>query len=671
MMMGRCCHCNNHRALTIKGLAIADGTTTWEYGPGTWWRHHYGSDAITGIVPDLGATLDKYVLGIPFSALSESSPVRTAFEPVANCAENVTLTKLNSLTGAVIESAVCEGLFSSYISADAYAYSPWLRVLEACGLSGGDYLIVGRRNPAIEFVAFASNTASKTYILHAHNMQAGNVTLTTRTSSESIVLVYNIAAAAVKTAFEATADCTAATVTGGPWPHRSMQVDATWSVSTGDIKTIAMAGTYVVGGLTTRSTYGTATSYDTGTGLITTSVGFVFGQDRGASPSQLIANPGVVPSTLAYATCEIGAIVAGPSDSVAVLPQRDLAVTNGEKFLDCFAVASPWARTWQLYTNVNSWHFGSYVGALNHSYDVQNGSVIICFANDVFTGGNRGAASVTMSAGVVTELETPTVSLLSTFNNDWHNSYLIDGSAATFTTTDYDVTESSIYYLRSKWTTHVDGSEVYANGDELLIGSIQHVGTNATHTFGFSTLGTTAIQYVAPAPSSTTSFYWKFFSKIHSRLKTGTQWRFRFTNTTSVKYSAWLNLYCTGGDVETAILGVFPTGTGVSAFPFGTPAAINNTNFAPLEVGLDLTLTVTGVPNSSSYWVIGRITIEFQTVTQININGIGAWSRSNAAILWQRTFGTTVDSVSIPFPRMAWLKGDFVYAAGDVVDTDF
>ena len=68
MLVGRCCRCKgDNRPVTLKAFAMTDGSTEWEYGPGSWWRHHYGADEISGLVPDLDATPNTYVLS-PFAA---------------------------------------------------------------------------------------------------------------------------------------------------------------------------------------------------------------------------------------------------------------------------------------------------------------------------------------------------------------------------------------------------------------------------------------------------------------------------------------------------------------------------------------------------------------------------------------------------------------------------
>jgi hypothetical protein len=230
---------NTVRAVTIKGIDKTDGETVWEYGPGSFWRHHYGADAISGVKPDVTAEIDKYAICAAAYPAFANCGNRNAATLVANVSEALKVVKLNSLDGTEVESATLQGMFCSEVSGVAYSLVLGLRIDNAAALSGGDYVIVGERLPFIEFVSFASNAATKEYILHAHGQQAGNVYLKTRTSNETITIPYNATAAAVETLFEATTDCTAATATGGPWPLKPITVEATWSVAGGDVSAIS------------------------------------------------------------------------------------------------------------------------------------------------------------------------------------------------------------------------------------------------------------------------------------------------------------------------------------------------------------------------------------------------------------------------------------------------
>jgi hypothetical protein len=250
-----CCSPRRIKAVTIKCIDKTDGTTVWEYGPGAFWRHHYGVDAISGIVPNLNATLDKYAVAAGEYPAFNLCGNRNTATLEANTCEALSVVKLDSLDGTTVESATLTGLFCDTITDTDVGLVTGQTITNAAGLSGGDFVIVGTRTPFIEFVDYTSNTTTKSYILHAHGLRAGNVYLKTRTSNETITIPFDSSAAAVETLFEATADCTAATVTGGPWPLLPITVEATWSASSGDISAIATTGTYTATGVTPTNTY--------------------------------------------------------------------------------------------------------------------------------------------------------------------------------------------------------------------------------------------------------------------------------------------------------------------------------------------------------------------------------------------------------------------------------
>jgi len=257
LMQISCGCCIGHiEAVTIKGIDKTDGTTIWEYGPGSLWRHHYGVDAISGIVPNLSATLNKYAIAAGLYPNYAACGNRNTATLTANVCEPLSVVKLNSLDGTVIESAGLTGIFCDTITDVSVGLVNGQSIRNAAALSGGDYVIVGDRIPFIEFVGFASNGATKEYILHAHGQQSGNVYLKTRTSSETITIPYDSNAAAVEALFEATADCISATATGGPWPLSPIEIEVEWSASSGDISAISATATYSAEGPETIYSWG-------------------------------------------------------------------------------------------------------------------------------------------------------------------------------------------------------------------------------------------------------------------------------------------------------------------------------------------------------------------------------------------------------------------------------
>jgi len=257
-----CGCCRQLKAVTIKGIDKLDGTTVWEYGPGSFWRHHYSIDEISGVVPNLSATLNKYAIVAAGYPAFNNCGNRNSGTLSANVCEALSLVKLDSLDGTTIESATLTGMFCDGVEDTSVDIVDGITINNAAALSGGDYVIVGERLPFIEFVDFTSNTATKEYILHAHGQQAGNVYLKTRTSSETITIPQNATAAEVETLCEATSDCVSATATGGPWPLLPIMIELEWSASSGDISAISATASYSVTG--TGTVYSWNTSYDSG-----------------------------------------------------------------------------------------------------------------------------------------------------------------------------------------------------------------------------------------------------------------------------------------------------------------------------------------------------------------------------------------------------------------------
>lgn len=706
------------RTVTIKGIDKTDGTTIWEYGPGSMWRHHYGADAITGLVPDTGATLDKYVLGATNGNNYVNADNRSAATLVANAAEPLTITKLDSLDGSVIESATLTGMFASYVSGVLYQLTQGITITETCALSGGNYVIVGRRVPFVEFVDFTSNTTSKSYILHAHTQQGANVYIKTRTSSEVITIPYNSTAAEVETLFEATADCTAATVSGGPWPHLPIEIDVTWSASGGDIAAIKTDATFsgtgpgsgtcewqfdVIGGVwnltddncttgtpqaptytpafptidfgtceitgVSRSSEGVAATYDPATGEIQNSIGKIFGRAGGETLSRLIASTTTIPTVTGVADNGIYHIVAGPSDCVLIVPS---VITSGKAAaVECHTVDSSWTTLWKKYLNT---------GAL-YGIHCESDTFCVSFAAVAFTGGGTaGAALIDAVSGTVTEYNPPWGSLATAFQQNQSLTMMLMDDPTTKCGSDYELTVTDAEYPNIRFKNSVDGSEVWHDGTEMLLGATPVFGADSGAVYGLYYAPVAIANYNpgqrTPSGSIYKTYQWVFHVPVGSRFGSTTGWRFRFASS----YTSWLSWTASAATIQAAVLTIFPENTsGIVSncvvHPFGAPSSIVNTDASWLEQGLvihfnaaaDSAGIVYGFPQYN--FPSGQVAIEFRNVADYATPGIAAWDATDASVVWSRAWGT-VGATTITHPQRAWLRGDFVYAYGNVVDAE-
>lgn len=727
-------------AVTIKGIAKADGETVWEYGPGSMWRHHYGLDEITGIVPNLSASLNKYAIGAHIGNQYVTAGNRNTATLAANVAAPLTITKLDSLDGTVIESAALTGMFCDAVDGNFYQLSQGITIAEAAALSGGDYIIVGRRVPFIEFVDFTSNTATKDYILHAHNQQGGNVYVRTRTSSEVITIPYNSTASAVETLFEATADCTAATATGGPWPHVPIEIEVTWSASSGDIEGIktdatfatdspgtgasnwqwdstpgewvyisdtctvgtaspptvdgtfdgepAVSGCVVSGGGSTRSVQGIAATYDTGTGGIVNSVGAIFGRSATVTLTRLISSTTPIPAILGAESAGIQQIVSGPDNSVVLIanPQAGTVNVGLEKArtIEAWTVGTSWSVLWRYYTNTGT------VVALH----VESGHACCSFPRQAFTGGGtRCAATIEIDGGAISEYDNSVVSSTATFADNRANIQMHEDDPTTKVISDYERTFTDADYTNIRFNFHLEGSEVCSDGTEYLIGvapSFQ-LRVFADASAIYSVLGAVTSQINNdpaarnPAMLSGTNargYLWTFYTPIRSRFGAATEFRFKFAASGFMtKYSSWLAWSATDSDITTALLAVFPENTGgvvsnANVYPFGGPSTIANTDASLLEQGLEILFAGSAsVGNVEGYispaYVSSRssITIELRNVANYATPGIAKFDPADGSVLWTRPFGTA-DSTTIAGPELMWIRGDFVYAYGQIVDSE-
>jgi len=482
MLVGRCCKCKTVEPVTIKGLTASTGATVWEYGPGMLWAQHYGADRISGVVNEY-TSMDKYigVAGMGYFGTA-NAPRRhpTTGAATANAAQCLKLVKLDSTDGSEVESATMQGVFVQPIifqnQVSGFQFLNLTRMTSPVGLSGGGYLMPHSMDPAIEWVDYTTNTANKEYILHRHTLQGGNVEIRTKTSAEIITLPYNATAGVVKTLFENTADCTAATVTGGPWPDAAINLDVTWSQATGDIDGARFSTTYSAGGsgscmfqwnagtstwvlvsdtcnpgpaeepLTsgtydgelragtcpvsfpppptgTRDTRAAAIAWSTSTGAITSHVGRIFGLGAsGTAATKLMTETaGTVPTVSTLSTSDIEPdLYAGASNSVLVFGYQG---TNG-RTVEGWTVGSPWSRIWRRYINADIWA-GRWAWAAGLA---QSGKVAVCVRRRVYNTSEKAGTIADIAAGTFTEFDESEVSTSGTLDNNAAFSRLLDGS---------------------------------------------------------------------------------------------------------------------------------------------------------------------------------------------------------------------------------------------------
>lgn len=791
MLMQISCGCciGTLRAVTIKCIDKADGTTVWEYGPGSLWRHHYGVDAISGVVPNLSATLNKYAIAAGAYPTYAACGNRNTATLVANVCEALSVVKLNSLDGTTIESATLTGMFCDTITGTSVGLAPGITTTNAAALSGGDYVIVGERIPFIEFVSFASNAATKSYILHAHGLRDGNVYLKTRTSTETITIPYNSTAAAVETLFEATSDCTAATVTGGPWPLKPITVESTWSVSSGDISGIATTGTYTATGIGTDYTYGDvynsgdnsytstlvvntltvgstweyqfdgtgpyspspvftytstttnadtfitaltaafvawqaanssdpsvaevvlisnpssnqlaveysndarfltlavdgagatstrragmcAAAYDTGTGEMTSAVGYEFGYSEDRIPLKMFAETAALPGTTGLNILGILAIGSGPSDSVIVTPNlRNNGDITKANVVEKWDIASgAWVFDWQVYCNAKM--------LMPSIIQCESGSVICPIGAKIFDGAReRTAAKLAVSDGARTELNTTYGSI--TEPDNWTATIMKDDSASVYCTFTYEI---STTFANRRFLYNPRGADTWIDGDELRLGAFPF-GFDSTIVYAQSSSGMTEFNYTGTSASGGSEVYIRFYAKHTSRSAEPQQFRFKLARMPGVNYTAWLNWYATESEIETALNNLLGTGN-CSLVDLGVDPTITVNNPVSLiehnpefKFLTDVGFTPGSGRIRGSYFVyrnsgtvITGVEIEMQTLTPFATpqGGMAAYSITDATLVWDRAFGTK-GAETIPQPQHAWLQGDFVYAYGSIVDNE-
>jgi hypothetical protein len=774
-----CSCCSQIRAVTIKGIDKTDGTTVWEYGPGSYWRHHYGADAISGVVPNLSATLNKYAIAAGAFPAYNACGNRNSGTLAPNSAEALTITKLDSTDGTVVESATMAGFFCDVIGTSFVGLMTGLTIDNAAALSGGDYVIVGERLPFIEFVDYNTNTVNKEYVLHAHGQQNGNVYLKTRTSNETITIPYNAAASAVETLFEATSDCVAATATGGPWPLLPISIDVEWSVAGGDIASISATDTYTATGTLPVNTFTTnysifpfttaqlilgvsvvsidsiwsftfdgggatfdytsttddpatfitaleaamesfktsqgtdgfwdsavitetggdlhvtyaygirhlqvtvddgvdpvedsrragscAAAYDTGTGAMTSAVGYEFGYSADRPTLRMFEDADDNPTVSGLNVLGIRSIGAGPSNAVVITPQlRGSGDGVKASVVEKWSISGGvWSFGWQTFCNATL--------SARDVIDVESGLACIPIRPARFDGvRDRTAATVAFSDTTVVEVMTTygslsTGSVATTF---------IDGSSTSFLSWGYDIRYTG-YNPNNTFRINADGSDTWVDESFLKIGATAF-GSDGSSVYGLSHPATERFGY-DPWPEMLASHIIGYHPIANQRSDEPQQFRFRFTRMPGINYTAWLDWNATTAEMTTALEALLGSGNvEVDHLP-SYHATLENSPDVVIEkahMWVRYLMDVGFSPGSGRIpgsWLstrAGEDIIEVQTVTKFtDPAGIAAYSVTDASLLWSRAWGTK-DSQTISQPLYAWLRGDFVYAYGNVVDNE-
>jgi len=645
MQRGRCCRCDGKkiRAVTIKGLAQSNGATQWEYGPGALWRQQHAGNRITGIKWNSAATLNKFVLICGTADAWQNPPAsRVSGAYPANAMQPLTLQTISADDGSEIESAALE-LFCWQVSDDQFVlgtqYSSEYNIREVLTLSGGDYLIAGARVPVLEWVDYTTNTSAKEYVLHAHIQQAGNVYFKTLTSSETITLAYNSTASAVKTAFEATADCVTCTATGGPWPHRKIEISVTWSASNGDIAQMKRDGTYTAtgstgtctwdwqvippsggswilntdlctggstatapvgsgspgdvgipgtcsggsGGSVTRRTDGSVATYSPSTGLIQTSAGYIFGRDN-TTPSKLVTETGSAPShgNAANQPCPGSSFGIGYPRSIASGNSNvvGMITQNGNvdgQTVECWLPGSPWVRQWQKYNNANA-------DVLIFSEGSYFG---IPVPRKAFSGGSTTAAvRVGQTTGTVTEYDRSEVSTSTWNGQNSHGSRLLFDDQSKWVTAAYPRSSNPTADNQFGSVFQFDGfgSEVMADSTVLKLA------TNPSFTSVYG--ATTSNVFLAGSSGAYSAVNVLLYKTTTSATGNDTTYQWLFYaprgghNGPSTQWrfvfrggtTSWLNWNATAAQIKTAFLAVYPENT------TGTVSNIVVTIFSPSTV---------------------------------------------------------------------------------------
>ena len=255
-----------------------------------------------------------------------------------NAAEALHFVTLNAEDGSVESDIVVPGAFVSGTQKGNYRPTDFPTTL--FGLSGGNIVTSGGPPPVLELVDFEDNNATKYYTLHGHSYKLGNVTLVT-VGNVSCVFAVTASNATIEAALDALTEVSSVTVTGGPWPHKPVDITIVWTVFSGDFKGFSVDNTS--GGKLTRAG---ATLFDAATCEITGSVVAECGLGTGVTATKLISGgtasvptPGSAPSAVA------GPVAACASNTVLLMQ------TSSNSTLESWTPGTTWTRNWVIWLN--------------------------------------------------------------------------------------------------------------------------------------------------------------------------------------------------------------------------------------------------------------------------------------------------------------------------------
>jgi hypothetical protein len=410
-----------------------------------------------------------------------------------------------------------------------------------------------------------------------------------------------------------------------------------------------------------------AAAYDTGTGEMTSAVGYEFGYSADRPTLRMFEDADDNPAVSGLNVLGIRSIGAGPSNAVVITPQsRGFGDGVKASVVEKWSISGgAWSFGWQTFCNATL--------STGDIIDVADGLACIPIRPARFDGvRDRTAATVAFSDTTVVEVMTTygslsTGSVATTF---------IDGSSTSFLSWGYDITYTG-YNPNNTFRINADGSDTWVDESFLKIGATAF-GSDGSSVFGLSHPATRTFRY-DPWPEMTAAHIIGYHPTSNQRSDEPQQFRFRFTRMPGVNYTAWLDWNATTAEITTALEALLGAGNVSVDYLPSYHATLENSPDVVIEKAHMWVQYLTdfgffpGSGRIPASWLstrAGEDIIEVQTVTKFtDPTGIAAYSVADASLLWSRAWGTK-DSQTISQPLYAWLRGDYVYAYGNLVDNE-